>query len=118
MQSPREKKDLLVENEKVTLATELCGDYLWGEEDMKERLEQLQVPSRKGGLQWGQERATQPSRTLDLQAETAQEQKLASAHVRACAHAYLYVLSRVQLFVTSQTIAPSGSSFRGIFQAR
>lgn len=51
MQSPREKKDLLVENEKVTLATELCRDYLWGEEVMKERLEQLQVPSRKGGLQ-------------------------------------------------------------------
>ena len=36
VQSPREKKDLLVENEKVTLATELCRDYLWGEEVMKE----------------------------------------------------------------------------------
>lgn len=33
MQSPREKKDPLVENEKLTLATELCGDYLWGEEE-------------------------------------------------------------------------------------
>lgn len=33
VQSPREKKDPLVENEKLTLATELCGDYLWGEEE-------------------------------------------------------------------------------------
>ena len=51
MQSPRENKDPFVENEKLTLATELCGDYLWGEEDMKERLEHLLVHSRKGGLQ-------------------------------------------------------------------
>lgn len=50
VQSPKEKKDLLVENEKLILATELCRDYLRGE-DMKERLEQLQLPSRKGSLQ-------------------------------------------------------------------
>lgn len=51
VQNPRENKDPFVENEKLTLATELCGDYLWGEEDMKERLEHLLVHSRKGGLQ-------------------------------------------------------------------